>query len=92
MKIIIDIDENIYTRLFDNGEDITAYIDDMREIRATMRRGTSLPKGHGRLIDADAMIEKMNELAEEEYLDFRDCRDMVYYADVIIEADKGDNE
>lgn len=27
-----------------------------------------------RLIDADEVIKKMNERAEEEILDFRDCR------------------
>ena len=54
MKIIIDIDDNLYTRLFDNG-DIDAV--DMLKAYAAIRKGTVLPKNHGRLIDADELEE-----------------------------------
>ena len=41
MKLIIDIDENIYTRLFDNGtEDID--IEDRVEIGKAIRKGTTV--------------------------------------------------
>lgn len=33
-----------------------------------------------RLIDADTLVKEMNKRAEEDYLDFRDCRDMIEYA------------
>lgn len=52
MKIVIDIDENLYTRLFDNGVD---NYDDAADMATAIRKGTSLPEGHGRLIDADAI-------------------------------------
>lgn len=52
MKIVIDIDDNLYTRLFDNGGDDYDYAVDMA---TAIRKGTPLPKGHGRLIDADAI-------------------------------------
>ena len=55
MQIVIDIDENVFTRLFDNGiEDYSIVNDDLFAIAKTIRKGTPLPKGHGRLIDADA--------------------------------------
>ena len=52
MKIVIDIDENVYTRLFDAGGNTMR---DMRVACSAIRKGTPLPKGHGRLIDADAI-------------------------------------
>ena len=52
MKIVIDIDENVFTRLFDNGtEDYAIVNDDLFAIAKSIRNGTPLPKGHGRIID-----------------------------------------
>lgn len=48
MQIVIDIDENLYTRLFDNGID---NYDDAVDMAKAIRKGTPLPAGHGRLID-----------------------------------------
>lgn len=41
MQIIIDIDDNLYTRLFDNGVDNY----DAIELATMIRNGTPLPKG-----------------------------------------------
>lgn len=38
-----------------------------------------------RLIDADEVIKKMNERAEEEILDFRDCRNIIEFAPTVLE-------
>lgn len=54
MQIVIDIDENLYTRLFDN-RDIDAV--DMLKACVAIRKGTPLPKEHGRSIDADTENE-----------------------------------
>jgi len=56
MKIVINIDDNLYTRLFDNGVD---NYDDAVDMAKSIRKGTPLPKGHGRLIDADKTISKI---------------------------------
>ena len=63
MKLVIDIDENLYTRLFDNGN-----IDAMDMLKAcvAIRKGTPLPKEHGRLIDADAFIETMKDVSKRQ--------------------------
>ena len=52
MKIMIDIDNDLYTRLFDAGEN---YVMDMRRACAAVRKGVVIPDGHGRLIDADKL-------------------------------------
>lgn len=47
MKIVIDIDENVFTRLFDNGtEDYEIVNDDLFAIAKSIRKGTPLPKGY----------------------------------------------
>ena len=46
MKIVIDIDDNLYARLFDNGVD---NYDDAVDMAKAIRKGTPFPKGHGKL-------------------------------------------
>lgn len=64
MQIAIDIDDNLYTRLFfDNGDE---YVADMRRACVAIRKGTPLPKGHGRLIDADAFIATLEDASKRQ--------------------------
>ena len=58
MRIVIDIDDNLYTRLFDNGVD---NYDDAVDMAKAIRKGTSLPKGCGRLIDANAYFNDVKK-------------------------------
>ena len=45
MKIMIDIPEDVYTRLFDNGiQDNEIAVDDVCEMARAIRLGTPLPK------------------------------------------------
>ena len=46
MQIVIDIDDNLYTRLFDNGVTDAA---DLLKAHIAIRKGTVLPKGHGQV-------------------------------------------
>ena len=66
MEIVIDIDENLYTRLFDNGVD---NYDDAVDMAKAIRKGTPLPEHHGRLIDADAiprhLVRDMDEIDKQ---------------------------
>ncbi len=61
MQIVIKIDENLYTRLFDNGEN---YVMDMRRACMAIRKGKPLPKEHGRLIDADEVLKALIDADE----------------------------
>lgn len=84
MQIVIDIDENLYTRLFDNGVD---NYDDAVDMAKAIRKGTPLPKGHGRLID-ESKIEVCEwvDVLEEGYP--KASTD----APTIIEADEEDKD
>ena len=43
MKLVIDISEDVYTRLFDNGiQDNEIAVDDICEMARSLRRGTPL--------------------------------------------------
>ena len=55
MKLIIDIDENVFTRLFDNGkEEYEITKDDLSNIAQSIRKGTSLTAS----VLADALMEE----------------------------------
>lgn len=72
MKLVIDIDDNIYTRLFDNGIDdpddpiddpidIATVIHDTIDIATAIRNGTPLPEHHGRLIDYENVVNAIDD-------------------------------
>lgn len=82
MQIVIEIDECLYTRLFDNGVE---YASDMRRACVAIRKGIPLPQGHGRLIDAE-ILDLENLYRENDDYSFS----MVYTKSefpTIIEAD-----
>lgn len=79
MKLVIDIDEEIY-------KDIMIHNREMREggksayyFEELIQNGTPLPKGHGRLIDADYKVSSDGRTIDTV------CG---YMAPTIIEADK----
>ena len=77
MQIVIDIDDNLYTRLFDNGDE---YVADMRRACVAIRKGTPLPKGYGDLIDRKELLKQP--------MDKANCpSNYVRIAKAIIEAD-----
>ena len=49
MKLIIDIDENVFTRLFDNGVDISS--DDRKVIDSAIRKGNPYEDKTGHWIE-----------------------------------------
>ena len=61
MKIVIDIDEDVFTKLFDNGtEDYAIVNDDLFTIAKSIRKGTPLLKGYGRLIDSELLDKRLS--------------------------------
>ena len=87
MKIVIDIPIEHYNHIvFENNG-----IDELREI---IRNGTPLPKGHGRLIDADELSVALDKMA---YMDsqpraIRRCIRRIKEEPTIIQASESDNE
>lgn len=93
MKIVIDIPNWLYDAMMGHCEPVYS-----QSLGDAVRDGTPLPKGHGRIMDVDKIIKKMEE--REEYL--KDNRSMYETACVetaldmfgktIIEADKTESE
>lgn len=87
MQMVIDIDDNEYLGIKNYPDNITSYPVTIHLYEA-VRNGTPLPKGHGRLIDADELEECkeiMNTISGESKYAVRmdDIRNM----STIIEAD-----
>lgn len=55
MQIVIDIDDRLYNRIKYLEPKADTMLD---EFMRSIQKGTPLPKGHGRLIDADALWKK----------------------------------
>ena len=62
MKIVIEIPDRIY-KIVQNR---TLNITDDEILENALKNGTPLPKGHGRLIDADALYESSRLCHTEE--------------------------
>ena len=103
IELVIKIDEELYNNIYSYAEKmIYGGMRSGKTLLATLlraiRNGTPLPKGHGRLIDADALVKKMEE-REEKLKDDRSMWETAgvetaldMYAPTIIEADGGDAE
>lgn len=54
MQIVIELDEEEFKDFVDNGRDIP-----LNHLCGALYHGTPLPKGHGRLIDADEFGKRL---------------------------------
>ena len=79
MKLVIDIPEEEYKCV-----QITGCIGNKTCISNAIYNATPLPKGHGRLIDADVFIDGFE--------DYYELCELVNSTPTIIEADKGVEE
>lgn len=90
MKVVIDISEDLYNRIFKglialNSDDICELEE---SVEFSIRNGKVLPKGHGRLIDADKMIGDILTIPQQ-YEELGDwCIQVTNGQPIIIEADK----
>jgi hypothetical protein len=62
MQIVIDIDEELYKTIKKNGY---IYEEEVENVALSVIGGTPLPKGHGRLIDANAFIARIDGGGDE---------------------------
>jgi len=92
MQIVIDIPEEIY---MDIKEEVRTKVNTFEHIpflHEIISVGTQLPKGHGRLIDADKVVaeakERMKYPANHQYMECVIAH--MGLAPTIIEADKED--
>jgi len=81
IELVIKIPEEIYNER--NSHPI--FSSDLPAIEKALKKGTPLPKGHGRLIDADAL--PLNAIDDANY-----GSNYIRIAPTIIEADKTESE
>lgn len=95
MQIVIEIDEETYKDI-KRGKIYSSYRDVPQESVVAIANGTPLPKGHGRLIDAEALDMKRIDYIVDGYAnDKDDCKEfgmMIILAPTLVEADGGDAE
>ena len=84
MQIVIDIDENVFTRLFNKTEEYAIVNDDLFALAKAIRKSTPLPKGHGRLKDVDEIMRIHHSITDMGYTLYNALVD----APTIIEEDK----
>lgn len=87
MKLIIDIPDEIYNYVISSG--ILCENELFQSLLLGVRYGTSLPKGHGDLIDRDA-LEKDTEWNDHEDWFTAYSQSQIINATVVVPADKGD--
>ena len=80
MQIIINIPDEIYNYI--HNEHTALRVCDGHKVAQAIANGTPLPKGHGRLIDADIYRKEMLDSREFDFFKRLDMQP------TIIEADK----
>lgn len=89
MQIVIDIHEEIYDHIKERF--MYGYVNtELDKVGLAVRNGTPLPKGHGRLIDADEL--RCENADFDTYNDYCLMFDEIDNAPTIIEAERGDSE
>ena len=98
MKLVIDLPEELYNYIKSGNYD--EHLDRRFDykVRFAVKEGISFPKGHGRIMDVDKIIKKMEEREERlkddlsiyETACVETALDM--FGDTIIEADTGETE
>ena len=93
MEVVINISKKTYDLIKHNVQAQSAF----ETAYYAIQRGTALPEGHGRLIDADKLNRKKKYCFQTEHGVFPKSEwfvkaDDLFSAPTIIEADKGDNE
>lgn len=96
MKVVIDIPDEWKTRIEYNRRPNTI---ECGELVESIWKGKMLPKGHGRLIDADEAIKTLKSLGNRDYRrekgTIQEAEKMLSfdeYTPTIIEADKAESE
>lgn len=96
MQVVIEIDDEIYNKI-QSGEYFLSCGLCLSNAYDVIKKGTPLPKGHGRLIDADktALLSDLFCYTRYTGIDeapYEDATKALKLAPTIIEADRSENE
>ena len=97
MKVVIDVENFIYEAIKDVQDMFGRTVEGNTLLQRLMRavqNGTPLPKGHGRLIDADAFQDRLTRQrwTFRSVKEYKEMMLRINDAPTIIEADKGVEE
>ena len=87
MEIVIDIDSYVLEHCKRHVKEHYA-----NNIEEAIANGTPLPKGHGRLIDADYLREDFKASKKISFAERMDISCIVDHVPTIIEADRGSKD
>lgn len=90
MKIVIDIPHSVYENIINGTIETDGYF--KANLRECFKNGTLLPKHHGRLIDADALLDKKQDYGEGQMKLILIDPYYVRKAPTIIEAEGSESE
>ena len=91
MQIVIDISEKQYEIIKELVKKQNSVCPEADSAEKIILKGTPLPKGHGRLIDADVLCDYFWDNRSKLYT-HKDLRIVIDNAPTIIEADKAESE
>lgn len=89
MKIVIDIPEGFYEEVRKDPSILAPPFLSCERLGEIIANGTPLPKGHGRLIDADYLREDFKASKKISFAERMDISCIVDHAPTIVEADGG---
>lgn len=93
MQIVIDIDEDVYEEIKKDVESKVNTFEHIPFLHEVIAVGTPLPKGHGNLIDRDALEYEIASIEGYSEYDY-ECvaREDIEQAPIIIKADTEEKE
>ena len=84
MQVVIDIPDEDYKRIKDMPD---AFNSLTSRTYKSIRNGTPLPKGHGKLVDADSM-KRIDAIQRGDFNSIESIRKWIDIMPTVIEADK----
>lgn len=84
MKLVVDIDDELYNFIMEHK----LLVMDLKEIEKAIKNGIPLPKGHGKMIDADKAVANYAKYGISHMWDATDLPEIMDECPAIIEADK----
>ena len=88
MQIVINISDEEYKKISNSNP---SYADDF-SIYYAIKNGVPIPKGHGRLVDADEIDNNIYDLTRSMDLNYGQISEVVDTAPTIIEANRSEEE
>ena len=85
-EVVIKIPEEEYNKIINTHPNMCSFIEQQ------IKMGTVLPKGHGRFIDADALMEDVKKHYFDDHKAIRYVEIPLSVAPTVLEADRGDVE